>query len=95
MVERDVMSDKGARPTRKSPVQIRFEILEFLYYNVGPHSRTNLWRRATQLSYDDFQKYLEYMKGKELVEESADGVRLGQAGKEVYLKLRETLPSIL
>ena len=95
MVERDVMSAKGARPTRKSPVQIRFEILEFLYYNGGPHSRTNLWRRATQLSYDDFQKYLEYMKGKGLVEESVEGVRLGQAGKEVYLKLRETLPSIL
>jgi len=35
------------------------------------------------------------LKGKGLVEETAEGVRLGQAGKEVYLKLRETLPSIL
>jgi predicted transcriptional regulator len=89
------MSDKTPRPVRKSPVQIRFEILEFLFYNAGAHSKTNLWRHATQLSYDDFQKYLEYMKGKSLVEESSEGVRLAPAGKEVYLKLRETLPSIL
>lgn len=89
------MSDKASRPVRKSPVQIRFEILEFLFYNAGTHSRTNLWRRATQLSYDDFQKYLEYLKSRSLVEESPDGLRLAQAGKEVYLKLRETLPSIL
>jgi len=84
-----------SRATRKSPVQIRFEILEFLFYNSGAHSRTNLWRRATQLSYDDFQRYLEYMKNKSLVEESPEGIRLAAAGKEVYLKLRETLPSIL
>jgi predicted transcriptional regulator len=91
------MSDgsKASRPVRKSPVQIRFEILEFLFYNAGPHSRTNLWRHATQLSYDDFQKYLDYMKSKALVVESVDGLRLAAAGKEVYLKLREILPSIL
>ena len=89
------MTDDTSRPVRKSPVQIRFEILEFLFYNVGAHSRTNLWRHATQLSYDDFQKYLEYMKSKGLIEESTEGLRLAQAGKEVYLKLRETLPSIL
>ncbi|MGA2971998.1 MAG: winged helix-turn-helix domain-containing protein [Candidatus Bathyarchaeia archaeon] len=87
--------DKVSRPGRKSPVQIRFEILEFLFYNAGAHSRTNLWRHATQLSYDDFQKYLEYMKSKGLVEESDQGIRLAPTGKEVYLKLRETLPSIL
>ena len=86
---------KVSRPARKSPVQIRFEILEFLFYNAGAHSRTNLWRRATQLSYDDFQKYLENMKERGLVEESDEGLRLGAAGKEIYLKLRETLPSIL
>jgi len=86
---------KASRPGRKSPVQIRFEILEFLFYNAGAHSRTNLWRHATQLSYDDFQKYLEFMKSKGLVEESTDGLRLASAGKDVYLKLRETLPSIL
>ena len=89
------MTNNASRPTRKSPVQIRFEILEFLFYNAGAHSRTNLWRRATQLSYDDFQKYLEYMKSKGLIEESPEGLRLAPAGKDVYMKLRETLPSIL
>ena len=87
--------DKASRPVRKSSVQIRFEILEFLFYNAGAHSKTNLWRRATQLSYDDFQKYLEYMKSKGLVEESDEGLRIASLGKDVYLKLRETLPSIL
>ena len=88
-------AEKAVRPVRKSPVQIRFEILEFLFYNPGAHSRTSLWRHATQLSYDDFQKYLEYLKKKGLVEESDEGLRLAPAGKDVYLKLRETLPSIL
>ena len=76
-------------------MEIRFEILEFLFYNAGVHSRTSLWRRATQLSYDDFQKYLEYLKGKGYVEESDEGVRLSTSGKDVYVKLRETLPSLL
>lgn len=35
------------------------------------------------------------MKSKGLVEESDQGIRLAPTGKEVYLKLRETLPSIL
>jgi predicted transcriptional regulator len=83
-------------PGRKSPVQIRFEILEFLFYNAGPHSRTSLWRHATQLSYDDFQKYLDYLKTKGFLEEAEEeGIRLSTEGKNVYVKLRETLPSIL
>jgi predicted transcriptional regulator len=80
---------------RKSPVQIRFEILEYLFYNVGPHSRTSLWRHATQLSYDDFQKYLEYLKQKQLLEESEGAIRLSDAGKGLYQKLRDALPSLL
>ena len=76
-------------------MEIRFEILEFLFYNAGAHSRTSLWRRATQLSYDDFQKYLDYLKGRGYVEESDEGIRLSTAGKDVYVKLRETLPSLL
>jgi predicted transcriptional regulator len=76
-------------------VQIRFDILEFLYYHAGTHSRTSLWRHATQLSYDDFQKYIVYLEDKGLVEESQEGIYLTPAGKEIYLKLRETLPSIL
>jgi len=87
--------NKVSQRSRKSPVEIRFEILEFLFYNVGAHSRTSLWRRATQLSYDDFQKYLDFLKGKGYVEESEEGVRLSIEGKNVYVKLRDTLPSIL
>jgi len=87
---------RNAQRGRKSPVEIRFEILEFLFYNAGAHSRTSLWRRATQLSYDDFQKYLDYLKGKGYVEESEEeGVRLSTEGKNIYIKLRDTLPSLL
>ena len=91
------MSDvnKISQRGRKSPVEIRFEILEFLFYNAGAHSRTSLWRRATQLSYDDFQKYLDYLKVKGYVEESEEGVRLSIEGKNVCVKLRDTLPSLL
>jgi len=97
VAESDTLTDleKAPRPSRKSPVQIRFEILEYLYYNAGAHSRTALWRHATQLSYDDFQKYLGYLKGKGFVEELDGGIRMSAAGKDVYVKLRETLPSIL
>jgi len=76
-------------------VQIRFEILEYLYYNAGPHSRTSLWRHATQLSYDDFQRYLSYLEEKGYLDESDGAIRLSTKGKDVYVKLRETLPSIL
>lgn len=88
-------ANKAPQPSRKSPVQIRFEILEFLFYNAGAHSRTSLWRHATQLSYDDFQKYLDYLKGKGFLQESGEGIRLSAEGRNVYVKLRETLPSIL
>jgi len=88
--------NKVSQRGRKSSVEIRFEILEFLFYNAGPHSRTSLWRHATQLSYDDFQKYLDYLKVKGYVEESEEeGVRLSIEGKNVYVKLRDTLPSLL
>jgi predicted transcriptional regulator len=87
--------NKISQRGRKSPVEIRFEILEFLFYNAGLHSRTSLWRRATQLSYDDFQKYLDFLKGKGYVKEAEEGVSLSIEGKNVYVKLRDTLPSIL
>jgi predicted transcriptional regulator len=76
-------------------VQIRFDILEFLYYHAGIHSRTSLWRHATRVSYDDFHKYLAYLEDKGFIEESQEGIRLTDLGKEVYLKLRQSLPSIL
>ena len=43
---------------RKGSVQIRFEILEYLYFAPVAQPRTHVWRKATTLSYDDFQKHL-------------------------------------
>ena len=58
---------------RKSAVQIRFEILEYLFFNSKPQLRTAIWRKSTNLSYDDFLKHLAFLKEKNLVKESADG----------------------
>jgi len=81
---------------RKGAAQIRFEILEFLYYNSRPQLRTYIWRRATTLSYDDFLKHLSYLKERELVEETNDGYcRLTEEGRRIYKDLRDSLPSIL
>jgi len=77
-------------------VQIRFEILEYLYYNPRPQPRTHIWRKATTLSYDDFLKHLAYLVDKGLVEDDGDGNSLvTKAGREVFDKLRTVLPSIL
>ena len=77
-------------------VQIRFEILEYLYYNPRPQPRTHIWRKATTLSYDDFLKHLAYLVDKGLVEDAGDGNSLvTKAGREVFDKLRTVLPSIL
>ncbi|MFQ5950828.1 MAG: winged helix-turn-helix domain-containing protein [Candidatus Geothermarchaeales archaeon] len=80
---------------RKSSAQIRFEILEFLFYNRRPQLRTHLWRKATTLSYDDFLKHLNYLVEKELVEEKGGSYSLSSNGMKVYLSLREALPSIM
>jgi len=81
---------------RKGVVQIRFEILEYLYYNSEPQPRTHVWRRATTLSYDDFLKHLEYLKERDLVTEDGDGNgAISPEGREVFNKLRQVLPSIL
>jgi predicted transcriptional regulator len=81
---------------RKGPVQIRFEILEYLYYNPGPQPRTHVWRKATTMSYDDFQKHLAYLKESGLVGEDEDGDCLISAeGRAIYNELRSVLPSIL
>ena len=80
---------------RKSSAQIRFEILEFLYYNRKPQLRTHLWRKATTLSYDDFLKHLDYIVERGLVEERSGSYALTAKGLKVYLSLREALPSIL
>lgn len=81
---------------RKGAAQIRFEILEFLFYNSGPQLRTHVWRKATSLSYDDFLKHLSYLKEKELVKETDDGCcQLTIKGRELYNELWKFLPSIL
>jgi len=81
---------------RKGAVQIRFEILEFLYYNPKPQLRTYIWRRATNLSYDDFLRHLTYLKERKLVEETDDGYcRLTGEGRRIYTELRKSLPSIM
>ena len=81
---------------RKGAVQIRFEILEYLYYNPLPQPKTHVWRRATTLSYDDFQKHLAYLVERGLVELDEEGDSLiTPRGREVFDKLRGVLPSIL
>ena len=81
---------------RKGVVQIRFEILEYLYYEVEPQPRTHIWRRATTMSYDDFQKHLVYLIEKCLITEQKSGKLVITAeGCSVYDKLRAILSSIL
>ena len=81
---------------RKSAVQIRFEILEFLFFNAKPQLRTSVWRRSTNLAYDDFLKHLTYLKDKKLVKETEEGCYLlTEEGRILYLELRRSLPSIL
>jgi predicted transcriptional regulator len=81
---------------RKSAVQIRFEILEFLFFNAKPQLRTSVWRKSTNLSYDDFLKHLAYLKDKKLVKETDEGFyMLTDDGRRLYIELRKSLPSIL
>ena len=81
---------------RKGAVQIRFEILEYLFYNRDPQPRTYVWRKATSLSYDDFLKHLTYLEEKSLVQETDAGqCLLTQKGRNIYVELRKSLPSIL
>jgi len=81
---------------RKGAVQIRFEILEFLYYHTQPQLRTYIWRKATSLSYDDFLKHLAFLKEKGLMNETEDGTcRITENGRKVYEELRNALSSIL
>ena len=81
---------------RKSAVQIRFEILEFLFFNSKPQLRTGVWRKSTNLSYDDFLKHLVYLEEKNLVKETSEGLcLLTEDGRRLYVELRKSLPSIL
>jgi predicted transcriptional regulator len=81
---------------RKSAVQIRFEILEFLFFNAKPQLKTNVWRKSTNLSYDDFLKHLAYLEEKRLVRQTEENAcLLTEEGRRLYLELRKSLPSIL
>lgn len=82
--------------TRKGAVQIRFEILEYLYYNSAPQPRTHVWRKASTLSYDDFSKHLEYLIERDLILMNEDGnINITGKGRDVFDKLKNVLPSIL
>jgi predicted transcriptional regulator len=80
---------------RKGSVQIRFEILEHLYYNPKPQPRTHVWRKATTLSYDDYQKHIMHLIDRDFITESSDGLEITIWGREVYDQLRNALGSLL
>ena len=81
---------------RRGSVQIRFEILEFLFFTDKPQLRTHVWRKATDVSYDDFLKHLTYLQEKGFVNETAQGqLLLTGEGRRIYSNLRDSLPSLL
>jgi len=81
---------------RKSAVQIRFEILEYLFFNSKPQLRTVIWRKSTNVSYDDFLKHLAFLQEKKLVKETPESYcMLTDEGRKLYIELRKSLPSIL
>lgn len=80
---------------RKSSLQIKFEILEYLYYTPRTQLRTHIWRKATDLSYDDFLKYMDSLYKKELIEEVKDKYRLTEKGRSLYVKLKDVIPSLI
>jgi predicted transcriptional regulator len=80
---------------RKGSVQIRFEILEHLYYNSRPQPRTHVWRKATTLSYDDFQKHVAYLVERGYLTESEAGLEITVQGRDVYDRLKNALGTLL
>lgn len=80
---------------RKGIVQIRFEILEYLYYNSSPQPKTHVWRKSTTLSYDDFIKHLEGLIEKELLYDRDGNLEISRKGRDTYVKLNEVLFTIL
>ena len=80
---------------RKGSVQIRFEILEHLYFNPKPQPRTHVWRKATTLSYDDFQKHVAYLIEKGYMTDTSEGFEITTRGRDVYDRLKNALGSLL
>jgi predicted transcriptional regulator len=67
-----------------------------LFFNAKSQLRTSVWRKSTNLSYDDFLKHLAYLKDKKLVKETDEGFcMLTDEGRRLYVELRKSLPSIL
>jgi predicted transcriptional regulator len=67
-----------------------------LFFNSKPQLRTNVWRKSTNLSYDDFLKHLAYLEEKKLVRQNEENAcLLTQEGRRIYIELRKSLPSIL
>lgn len=56
-----LMADKS-----KGSVQMRFEILEYLFFSGKNQLRTHVCCKATDASYEDFLKHLSYLKEKQL-----------------------------
>jgi Mn-dependent DtxR family transcriptional regulator len=70
--------------------------LEFLFFSGKNSLRTHVWRKATDVSYDDFLKHLTYLKDKGFIEEGPQGCLLLTAeGRKIYKNLRDSLPSLL
>jgi hypothetical protein len=69
--------------------------LEFLFFSDKNQLRTHVWRKATDVSYDDFLKHLIYLKDKGFVEESQGHLLLTVGGRKVYTNLQDSLPSLL
>jgi hypothetical protein len=91
-----IVERSGITNKRKGSVQIRFEILEFLFFSDKAQLRTHVWRKATDVSYDDFLKHLLYLKDKGFVKEEMQGqLLLSSEGRKVYVSLRDSLPSLL
>ncbi|RLE74252.1 MAG: hypothetical protein DRJ44_07740 [Thermoprotei archaeon] len=78
---------------RKGPVEIRFELLEELYYAGGAMKKTHLWRR-TNMSYDDFIKHVSFLVEKGLVEVCEEGFKISEKGMEIYEKLKDYIASL-
>jgi hypothetical protein len=57
--------------------------------------RTHVWRKATDVSYDDFLKHLNYLKDKGFIDESTGSLLLTASGRKIYTSLRDSLPSLL
>jgi predicted transcriptional regulator len=86
---------RGITNKRKGSVQIRFEILEYLFFSGKNQLRTHVWRKATDVSYDDFLKHLAYLKDKGFIEEFQGNLLLTIEGRKIYTNLRDSLPSLL